>query len=258
MIDQSTLWKLMSSEIKTIISKFGPRAPGSKNEKAAADYLVQYLQARTPNPVVQESFTCYPRSFMGWPRVSAVFALLSVGIFSLTLLGFSMIILSLVSLGIMIFIFYAVWRQFLNYEEFIHRFLPVYQKVTSQNVLGTFSPTSAVQKRVIFAAHYDSVYRFNLIHFFDVGYAYFIGGGVGLLVIFPILYAVGLIESLGSWTFSGLHVVFLWLIIIIVDGLGLLLLLIGRSPKVMFGGLQHSSSRAYLSIGITSAYCIII
>lgn len=258
LIDQNTLWTLMSTEIKTIITKFGPRAPGSANEKAAADYLTQYLQDRTPNHVVQESFSCYPRSFMGWPRVSAVFALISVALFALTFAGASMITMSILALSVMIFIFYAVWRQFLNYEEYIHRILPVYQKVTSQNVIGTFSPTTTVKKRVIFAAHYDSVYRFNLIHFFDVGYGYFIGGGIGLLVVFPILYVVGLIEALTFSSFTGLTTFFLWTIMIIVDGLGLVLLLIGRSPKVMFGALQHPTKRAYLSIGLTTLYVIIV
>jgi hypothetical protein len=160
-IDLSSFWNVMYTQIKTIITTIGARPPGSANEKAAADYLTKFLQNRTSNPVNQESFTCYPRSFMGWPRVSACFALLGVCIFCISLLGVSMIITSIFAIGLMIFLFYAIWRQFFNYEEYIHRVLPVYEKVTSQNVVSIFTPTSTVKKRVVFAAHYDSVGDLN-------------------------------------------------------------------------------------------------
>jgi hypothetical protein len=79
-----------------------------------------------------------------------------------------------------------------------------------------------------------------------------------LIIIFPILYLTALIEAIGSWSFSGLHVFFLWVIMILIDGLGIVILLLGRSPKMMFGALQHPTKRAYFIIEVTTLYCIIM
>ena len=73
--------KYMVKEITYIIKKFEKRAPGSKGEEQACEYMADVLKKLGCEAKV-ESFKENPRSFYGWIYITITCALLAVaGVF---------------------------------------------------------------------------------------------------------------------------------------------------------------------------------
>jgi hypothetical protein len=170
-----------------------------------------------------------------------------------------LLVTSLIALIIVIFIFYCIWCQFFNYEELVHRIFPVYKEGESQNVWGVFSPASGtVQKRVVFAAHYDSSFRFNLISKTDVGYGYFIVGGVLDLVVATVAYLAVFLESAFALDLTWLNVIVP--VFAMLGGIlaGVFILTVGKSPKFMFGAIAYPSKKTTSIMVALAIYNIIV
>jgi hypothetical protein len=253
---EDTTWEYMYAQVAKIVNECGPRAPCSKEEKQAAELIKNELHSLC-NDVREESFKCHPRSFDGWPQLSVVFCLISIGIFLFSMLGVPRIITTIIASGVMIFLMYCVWRQFFNYEEFVHRFIP-YKEGTSQNVYGIFPASETPKKRIIFAAHYDSSFRFNLIDKTDVGYAYFITGGIGNLISVFVLYLVTLLFEIINRDTSSILKFLFWVLVILNWIYCGIILIGGKSPKIYFGALGHPSKKAYIIILGSTVYAFLV
>ena len=70
-----------------------------------------------------------------------------------------MLLSSIGAILVIILLFYCIWRQFFNYEEFTHRIFPYAYKIgNSQNVIGTFSPRDRVRSHIAVYGHSDKCF----------------------------------------------------------------------------------------------------
>ena len=263
-IDSDENSDYMYNTIAKIIENCGPRAPCSEAEKKASQLISEELNEYCDS-VSLEEFKAYPRAFLGWIRLEVGIIMLSFLIFGFffwlyVLLSNDVVLLigGIISLGFAVFGLIVFYKQFWCYEEWIPKFLP-YKQGTSQNVVGIIRPKKEVTKRVIFGAHYDSAFRFNLIHYTKQGYAYYFASGVIILISFVILYLVQVIFIfLPNHVFNFIISILIWLIILIPPFLAIFFLLICKSEKVLYGGLKNMSINGYVSILGTTIYSIII
>jgi hypothetical protein len=250
------IWKSMYDPIAHIVKECGSRAPCSKEEKKAAQWIEAKIKPFC-DEVHTETFECHPRSFDGWPRFSVVMALIAIAIFLTSLIGIHPIAGRGLSLAWIVFLFYAIWRQFFNYEEFIHRIFPYY-KAQSQNVYGVFHAQQPPKRRIIFAAHYDSSFRFNLIQWTNVGYSFFIIGGVTTLIIFTVTVVFSLIAAIWLVELIILLQLLKWVIILANPIFLFVIFVVGKSPKMMFGALASPSKKASAIFILVGIYALIL
>ncbi|MHA1439675.1 MAG: M28 family metallopeptidase [Promethearchaeota archaeon] len=252
-IDSDENSDYMYNIIARIIKECGPRAPCSSAERKASELVAEELKKYCDSVDIEE-FKTYPRAFLGWIRLSLGFWLLSFLIFLLN--PINKLIFSIISLGISLFILWIIWKQFLCYEEWTPKIFP-YKEGTSQNVVGTIKPSNEVKKRVIYAGHIDSAFRFNLIQYTRQGYAYFLIGGIIGLLAFLIIYLMQFIFAL----IGDIVIIIYFLIIIIVSlpyFLAFLFLVAGKNDKVLFGAFSNMSIIGYILIISCTIYSIFI
>ncbi len=253
-IDSDENSDYMYNVIADIITQFGPRAPCSEAEKKAAHWVADRLKTQCDSVEIEE-FTTYPRAFLGWIR-------LSVGLWAISFLIFLLspinpLIFSIICLGIGGFIILIIWKQFFGYEEWTPKIFP-YKQGTSQDIVGVIKPSGEVKKRVIFAGHLDSAFRFNLIQYTRQGYAYFLFGGILGLFEFLIVYIVQLLFALLAVDPSIIVILLGVIIMILPVLLAVFFLVLGKNEKVLFGAFMqiHKIGKA-LIIAIT-VYSLII
>ena len=158
-------------EIKNVIVNFGDRDPGSEGENKALDYMADQL-GEMCDKVDRDKFKVAPHAFFGWTYFVAVFMTLAVPIYFLSpVMVFVCILLSLVP---MIF-------QFVLYAPFLD---PLFDKRESGNVMGTYSPSGEVRRRIIINGHSDAVYEWHW-HYIG-GYKMFLSSII--LVILGVVY----------------------------------------------------------------------
>ena len=263
-IDSDENSDYMYRVISGIIKNCGPRAPCSREEKKASELMCEELK-KYCDSVELEPFRTYPKAFLGWIRLDIYLILISIIIFITSFLlahnlknqtimfTGSIICLSMGVFGILIF-----YKQFFCYEEWTPKFLP-YKEGSSQNVVGTIKPNGETRKRVIFSAHIDSAFRFNLIHYTRQGYAYFFAMGIILLISFLLIYFLQILvifipENVALFLIN----VVIWLIFLIPIILAFFYLILGKSKKVLFGAIKNMSWHGYVSILIATIYSLII
>ena len=158
-------------EIKNVIVNFGDRDPGSEGENKALDYMAGQLDEMC-DKVDRDSFKVAPHAFFGWTYFVAVFMTLAVPVYFLSpVMVFVCIALSLVP---MLF-------QFVLYAPFLD---PLFDKRDSGNVMGTYSPSGEVKRRIIINGHSDAVYEWHW-HYVG-GYKMFLSSII--LVILGVVY----------------------------------------------------------------------
>lgn len=245
----------MYNTIDNIIKHAGPRAPGSPAERKAAEWVQEELK-KSCDTVELEEFKTYPGAFMGWIRLAIGFWIISFLIFML--MDLNPLIISIISLGIGLFIALIAYEQFLCYKEWTPKIFP-YKEATSQNVVGIIKPESTeITKRVVIAGHIDSAFRFNLIQHTWQGYAYFLFGGILSLVVYLVLYLMALIYAI-----IAIDLVILTLILtVVIMGLPIFVafffLVMGKSDKVFFGAFAYIKPHAIVIILGFTAYNIIM
>lgn len=158
-------------EIKNVIVNFGDRDPGSEGENKALDYMAGQLDEMC-DKVDRDTFKVAPHAFFGWTYFVAVFMTLAVPVYFLSpVMVFVCIALSLVP---MLF-------QFVLYAPFLD---PLFDKRDSGNVMGTYSPSGEVKRRIIINGHSDAVYEWHW-HYVG-GYKMFLSSII--LVILGVVY----------------------------------------------------------------------
>ncbi len=163
-------------EIRKVIKTFGPRASGSKEERATQEHFVDEMKTGADD-VKLEEFSVHPVAFMAWVVIDGLALLLSV--------LFSFLNMPLVSLCLAVFALVCLFTEFLMYWKFLDPFFP---KKTSANVIGTRRPTGEVTQRIIFSGHVDTAWEWRFMHV--GGKALFFGGSgyaiLGLLYVLVI------------------------------------------------------------------------
>lgn len=183
----------MHGFIVDICNNIGPREAGSKQEELAGNKIEEELK-KFCDETHQEKFICSPTAFLGFVRYGALMALISVIFYWLSLLVdlgwlqidniFSLIfiVIAVILLGITVpyFIF-----EIIRYFEFYDFMFP---KKESKNVIGTINPTDKVKNTIIFSAHHDSAYEFNLFYYLKrIGQMMI---NIGLLEVFLLFFLV--------------------------------------------------------------------
>ena len=158
-------------EIKNVIVNFGDRDPGSEGENKALDYMAGQL-GEMCDKVDRDTFKVAPHAFFGWTYFVAVFMTLAVPVYFLSpVMVFVCIALSLVPMLL----------QFVLYAPFLD---PLFDKRDSGNVMGTYSPSGEVKRRIIINGHSDAVYEWHW-HYVG-GYKMFLSSII--LVILSVVY----------------------------------------------------------------------
>ena len=161
----------IQEEIKNVIVNFGDRDPGSEGENKALDYMAGQLGEMCES-VERDKFKVAPHAFFGWTYFVAVFMTLAVPIFFLSpVMVFVCILFSLVP---MIF-------QFVLYAPFLDR---LFDQRESGNVMGTYSCSGELKRRIVINGHSDAVYEWHW-HYVG-GYKMFLSSII--LVILGVVY----------------------------------------------------------------------
>jgi len=261
-IDSDINSDFMYNIIKKVLEEVGPRAPCSENERKASEMMAEELKNKCDS-VDLEEFQTYPRALHGWVKIAV--ALVIIGFMIYLLRPLNSFIISTISLLIMFFVLYMVFKHLFLYDEFIMKYWPLFKKETSQNVVGTFKPKGEVKKRVIFSAHIDSTPRFNILHYFRDGYMYSTISVLLFLVLFSILYLMQFIFSI----FETLSINITLLVDIISIGLYVFViilpwffmvvfLIVGKSETFFLGVFKHMELSATVLILGIFAYQLVI
>ena len=244
----------MYDTIDKIIKHAGPRAPGSPEERKAAEWVAEEMKNYCDSVQIEE-FQTYPRAFLGWIRLAIGFWIISFLVFLLS--DLNPLLISIISLGIGLFILLIIYEQFLCYKEWTPKIFP-YKEATSQNVVGIIKPTGEVKKRVVYAGHLDSAFRFNLIQYFYQGYAYFLFGGIIYLITYLISYLMALIYVIVAIDLVILTIIFTWVVILLPIFMAFFFLVLGKSDKVFFGAFSYIKPIGIVVILAVTAYSLIV
>ncbi|MFX1393576.1 MAG: M28 family peptidase [Promethearchaeota archaeon] len=257
-IDSHENSDFMYNVIERIINEIGPRSPCSKEEREASDLVAKILKEQCDSVDIEE-FTAYPRAFTGWSKLAVSLLFLSFLLFMLTPLNppFSELIVSAICIVILLFILFIIYKQFLCYEEWTPKIFP-YKQGMSQNVVSFIKPSENVKKRVIFSGHIDSAFRFNINQYTKEGYVYFTFFGIISLFGFLIIYIIHLIYTLLQVDFIILIFILIWIVILIPIFLTFFIIVLGKSKKILYGGLTKISSIGYITILSSTIYALLI
>lgn len=151
--------KYMIREITYICKKFEKRAPGSKGEQQACEYMADVLKNQCGcDRVDVESFKENPGSFYGWMFFTLTFALLAiVCIFFAPIVSAILVVVGL-ALALL---------EFGVYKKTVDKF---FKEKTGHNVTAIKKCTGETKRRIIFNGHPDAAWEW------PVNYAL---GGVG-------------------------------------------------------------------------------
>lgn len=138
----------MLKEITYICKTFEKRAPGSKGEEQACEYMAKVLKEQCGcDRADVESFKENPGSFFGWIYFTITFVLIAIALFFVFPLA--SILLIVAGLGI-------VLAQFGFYKKLVDRCFP---EATGHNVTAVKKCTGEVKRRIFFNGHPDAAWE---------------------------------------------------------------------------------------------------
>ena len=138
----------MHKEITYICKTFEKRAPGSKGEQQACEYMAKVLKEQCGcDRADVESFKENPGSFFGWIYFTITFVLAALALFFVFPLASVLLIVA--GLGI-------VLAQFGFYKKLIDRCFP---EETGHNVTAVKKCTGEVKRRIFFNGHPDAAWE---------------------------------------------------------------------------------------------------
>jgi len=138
----------MLKEITYICKTFEKRAPGSKGEEQACEYMAKVLKEQCGCERADvESFKENPGSFFGWIYFTITFVLIAIALFFVFPLA--SILLIVAGLGI-------VLAQFGFYKKLVDRCFP---EATGHNVTAVKKCTGEVKRRIFFNGHPDAAWE---------------------------------------------------------------------------------------------------
>ncbi len=134
---------------RQVLDDIGPRESCRGAEKKLGK-LVQEDYASLCDRVAVEKFTCSPSAFLGtFPYLIAAYVV-AVTVYWF----FPLVTAVLAALALAV-----LYLEVALYKELVD---PLFPKYEGENIVGTFSPSGEVKKRVIVSAHLDSAYEFNI------------------------------------------------------------------------------------------------
>ena len=222
-------------EIEHICRELPPRSPGSKGERACAEYMADALRRECGCTDVKiEPYTFHPGGFYGYLSVSAVLDLLCVGCFFLS--PWLSILFGAAALALMLF-------QFILYYPVVDPFFP---EKTGANVTAVRPCAGEVKRRVFFNGHMDAAWEWPLnYHFGGVVFeAHSVGATVGIL--FYLALAVCALAGAGSWV----RTASLWGLAFLPFWIGLPFL---RDRRRVVDGANDDLSGCYMGIALLRA-----
>ncbi len=138
----------MLKEITYICKTFEKRAPGTKGEQQACEYMAKVLKEQCGcDRADVESFKENPGSFFGWIYFTITFVLIAIALFFVFPLA--SILLIVAGLGI-------VLAQFGFYKKLVDRCFP---EATGHNVTAVKKCTGEVKRRIFFNGHPDAAWE---------------------------------------------------------------------------------------------------
>ena len=175
--------KYMIDEITHICKTFEKRAPGSKGEQQACEYMADVLKKDCGcEKVSVESFKEHPGAFYGWIFFTITFVLLAIAFFFFA----PIISLLLIIAGLAI-----VLLEFGVYKKVID---PLFKEKTGHNVTAIKSCTGETKRRIIFNGHPDAAWEWPVNYALGgvgfEGHAIICGVGAVYYIVLSIIYLV--------------------------------------------------------------------
>jgi len=220
MVDD-TLKNYMFQFIKDVCDKIGPRESGTEQEVLAGDKIEEEMQ-KFCDTTHQEEYISSPHAFLGGIKYGAFLALISIGLYWLSLFVdlsilplepiYSFLFILIAVILIIITISYFI-TEVMKYHEYFDFLFP---KKSSKNVIGVINPKNEVKNTIIFSAHHDSAFEFNTFYYFKrfgqfiINFGYF---GVALLFVVIILKIIFELVSIDfTLLFFGFGIFFLFFV----------------------------------------------
>ena len=175
--------KYMIDEITHICKTFEKRAPGSKGEQQACEYMADVLKKDCGcEKVSVESFKEHPGAFYGWIFFTITFVLLAIAFFFFA----PIISLLLIIAGLAI-----VLLEFGVYKKVVD---PLFKEKTGHNVTAIKSCTGETKRRIIFNGHPDAAWEWPVNYALGgvgfEGHAIICGVGAVYYIVLSIIYLV--------------------------------------------------------------------
>ena len=175
----------MIDEITHIIKTFEKRAPGSKGELQACEYMAEVLEKDCgcdPESIKVEGFKENPGSFFGWRYFTMTFVLLAIALYFF----FPLASVILIAIGLFI-----VLMQFGFYKKFVDW---AFEEKEGHNVTAVKKPTGEVKRRLVFNGHPDAAWEWPVNYALGgvgfEGHAIICGVGAIFFVVVSIMYLV--------------------------------------------------------------------
>ena len=146
--------QFMIDEITHICNKFEKRAPGSKGEQQACEYMAEQLKDLGCDTVYVDEFKENPGSFFGWIYFTITFCFLALAsYFFVPALSIVFIVLGL-TLCVL---------QFGLYKKTVDK---CFKEKIGHNAAGFKKPTGEVKRRIIFNGHPDAAWEWPFKYMF--------------------------------------------------------------------------------------------
>ncbi|MBR5246368.1 MAG: M20/M25/M40 family metallo-hydrolase [Clostridia bacterium] len=146
--------QFMIDEITHICNKFEKRAPGSKGEQQACEYMADQLKDLGCDTVYVDEYKENPGSFFGWIYFTITCCFLALASY------FFVPALSIVfiAIGLLLCIL-----QFGLYKKTVDKF---FKEKIGHNTAGFKKPTGEVKRRIIFNGHPDAAWEWPFKYMF--------------------------------------------------------------------------------------------
>jgi hypothetical protein len=180
----------MHDFIKEICEDIGPRESGTDAETLAGDRIEKELK-KFCDKTHQEEYKASPTAFLGGIRYGAFLVLLSIIFYWLSLL-IDLEILGLTDIYSKIFLIISVVLISITISYFILEVMRYHEAFDflfptkkSKNVVGIIEPEKEMKNSIIFSAHHDSAYEFNLFYYLKrFGQITIFIGYLGVVILF--------------------------------------------------------------------------
>ena len=173
----------MIKEITHICKTFEKRAPGSKGEQQACEYMAKVLKKDCGcDTATVESFKENPGSFYGWIFFTITFVLAAVVLFFFA----PIISVILIVAGLAI-----VLAQFGVYKKLLD---PLFKEKTGHNVTAIKKCTGETKRRIVFNGHPDAAWEWPVNYALGgvgfEGHAILCGAGAVYYIVVSIIYMI--------------------------------------------------------------------
>jgi hypothetical protein len=206
MLNEQQTWACadwVMTQVRQVIENFGPRAPGSEEERRAQEYIREEMKAFCDGDVILEPFPLAAKAFFALAAVTAFFFTLSALCWHMH--PFCSVVLDGVALAVLYF-------QLFRYRLFLDPFFP---KKESCNVYGRIRPSGEIRRRVILAGHVDSACEWRFLYWMPRFFRPLMIALFSGLAVLTLLHAGGSVAwILGgeAWTVASRIVLLQWVL----------------------------------------------